>query len=153
MQKGQLTISLAKKVNEIKGKFKVFVLDISAGPYKGDLQILKKNVQKERLEKVIMPIKGDVRDTKAIEDESIDLIISNELFGDLDRKRLESAPVEFYRILKPNRQMARGELNLAAENEAQRLLIEAKAYSLETSHHNRNGFRHSPMKLPHLCRK
>ena len=131
--RGQLTIPLAKKVNEIKEKFKVFALDISAGPYKGDLEILKKNVQKEKLEKVIMPIKGDVRDIKAIEDESIDLIISNELFCDLDRKGLESALMEFYRILKPNRQMAHGELNPAAENEAQKLLIEANAYSLETS--------------------
>ena len=131
--RGQLTIPLAKKVNEIKEKFKVFALDISADPYKGDLEILKKNVQKEKLEKVIMPIKGDVRNIKAIEDESIDLIISNELFCDLDRKGLESALMEFYRILKPNRQMAHGELNLAAENEAQKLLIEANAYSLETT--------------------
>jgi len=68
-----------------------------------------------------------------LEDESVDLIISNELFCDLDRNGLERAIKEFYRILKPNGQMAHGELNPAAENEAQRLLIEANAYSLETA--------------------
>jgi ubiquinone/menaquinone biosynthesis C-methylase UbiE len=130
--RGQLTIPLAKKVNEIKKEFKVFALDISAGPYKGDLEILKKNAQKKRLEKIIIPVQGDVRNIKAIKDESIDLIVSNELFCDLNRKGLEKALQEFYRILKPNGQMAHGELSPIPENEAQKLVIEANAYSLET---------------------
>jgi len=130
--RGQLTIPFAKKLNKIKEKFKIIAFDISAGPYEGNLEILKERMKKEKLDKFIAVVKGDVRDMEAIEDESIDLIISNELFCDLDRKGLESALMEFYRILRPNRQMAHGELNPAAENEAQKLLIEANAYSLET---------------------
>jgi len=129
---GQLTIPFVRKVNEIKENFKVITFDISSGPYEGDLDVLKERIEKEKLDKFVVTVKGDVRDMKAIEDESIDLIISNELFCDLDRKGLESVLMEFYRILKPNRQMAHGELNPTAENEAQKLLIEANAYSLET---------------------
>jgi len=129
---GQLTIPFVRKVNEIKENFKVIAFDISSGPYEGDLDVLKERIEKEKLDKFVVTVKGDVRDMKAIEDESIDLIISNELFCDLDRKGLESVLMEFYRILKPNRQMAHGELNPTAENEAQKLLIETNAYSLET---------------------
>jgi ubiquinone/menaquinone biosynthesis C-methylase UbiE len=129
---GQLTIPFVRKVNEIKENFKVIAFDISSGPYEGDLDVLKERIEKEKLDKFVVTVKGDVRDMKAIEDERIDLIISNELFCDLDRKGLESVLMEFYRILKPNRQMAHGELNPTAENEAQKLLIEANAYSLET---------------------
>ncbi|MDI6690475.1 MAG: class I SAM-dependent methyltransferase [Candidatus Bathyarchaeota archaeon] len=69
---------------------------------------------------------------KAMDDESVDLIISNELFCDLDRKGLKNALKEFYRILKHNGQMAHGELNPVAENVAQRLVIEADSFSMET---------------------
>jgi len=128
---GQLTIPLVKRVNEIKENFKVVAFDISAGPYKGDLDVLKERVQKEKLEKFIVTVEGDVRNMEVIKDESVDLIISNELFCDLDRDGLERALKEFYRVLRPNRQMAHGELNPIPENEAQKLLIEANAYSLE----------------------
>lgn len=130
---GQLTIPFVRKVNEIKANFKVTAFDISSGSYEGDLDILKERIEKEKLDKFVVTVKGDVRDMKAIEDESVDLIISNELFCELDKNGLERAIKEFYRILKPNRQMAHGELNPIPENEAQRLLIEANAYSLETS--------------------
>jgi len=128
---GQLTIPFVKKVNEIKENFKVIGFDVSAGPYKGDLDILRERVQKEKLEKFVVTVKGDVRNMKAVKDESVDLIISNELFCDLDRDGLERALKEFYRVLRPNGQMAHGELNPIPENEAQKLLIEANAYSLE----------------------
>ena len=130
---GQLTIPFVRKGNEIKENFKVIAFDISSGPYEGDLDVLKERIGKEKLDKFVVTVKGDVRDMKAIEDESVDLIISNELFCELDKNGLERAIKEFYRILKPNRQMAHGELNPIPENEAQRLLIEANAYSLETS--------------------
>ena len=77
---GQLTLPLFSKIKKIKENFKYVAFDISAGPYEGDLEILKERIQKERQKKLIVPIKGDVRNMKAIEDESIDLIISNELF-------------------------------------------------------------------------
>jgi ubiquinone/menaquinone biosynthesis C-methylase UbiE len=130
---GQLTIPFVRKVNEIKANFKVTAFDVSSGSYEGDLDILKERIEKEKLDKFVATVKGDVRDMKAIEDESVDLIISNELFCELDKNGLERAIKEFYRILKPNRQMAHGELNPIPENEAQRRLIEANAYSLETS--------------------
>jgi len=89
-------------------------------------------VRKEKQKKFIVPIKGDVRNMKAIEDESVDIIISNELFCELNRDGLEKTLREFYRILRPNGQMVHGELNPIAENDAQRLVIEANAYSRET---------------------
>lgn len=129
---GQLTVPFTKKVAGVKEKFKIIAFDISAGPYKGDLDILKAKVQKEKLEKFITSVKGDVRNMEVIDDKSVDLIISNELFCDLDREGLERALWEFHRVLKPNGKMAHGELSPIPENDAQKLLIEANSYSLET---------------------
>lgn len=131
--RGQLTIPFVKKVMEIKESFKVIAFDISTGPYERDLDILKGKIGKERLQRFIMPVRGDVRNMEAVDDESVDLIISNELLCDLDRKGLERALQEFYRILRPNGQMAHGELIPIPENDAQRLLIEADTHSLKTS--------------------
>ncbi len=129
---GQLTIPFVKTLQKIKESFKVIAFDISAGPYEGDLEILKRRAQKEKLENFITTVRGDVRKMDVIGDESIDLIISNELFCDLDRRGLERALQEFYRILRPNGQMAHGELNSIPENEAQKLVVDANAYSLDT---------------------
>ncbi|NWG11897.1 class I SAM-dependent methyltransferase [Candidatus Bathyarchaeota archaeon] len=131
--RGQLTMPFVRKVHKIKENFKVIALDFSSGPYEGDLDILKEKMRREKLDKVVVAVKGDVKNMKTIEDESVDLIISNELFCELDKKGLERAIKEFYRILKPSGQMAHGELSPIPENEAQRLVIEANAYSLETS--------------------
>jgi len=131
--RGQLTIPFVKKIRRIKEKFRYIAYDISAGPYESDLEILKKEKRKENLGKLIVAVKGDVRNMKAIKDESIDLIVSNELFCELNSDGLEKAIEEFHRILKPNRQMAHGELSPAPENEAQKLVIEANVYfSLDT---------------------
>jgi len=130
--KGQLTIPLVKKVRRIREGFKVLALDASSGPYEGHLGVLEKKLRKERLQRFIVAVNGDVRDMKFIEDESVDIVLSNELFCDLDRSGLEKAIREFYRILKPNSQMAHGELSPVPENEAQRLVIEANAVSIET---------------------
>ncbi|MDH5459516.1 MAG: class I SAM-dependent methyltransferase [Candidatus Bathyarchaeota archaeon] len=130
--RGQLTIPFAKKAIKILAEFKIIAFDVSAGPYEGALDDLKESVLKERLEKFIVTVNGDVRNMKAIDDESIDLIISNELFCDLDREGLEKALNEFHRILKTDGQMAHGELNPVPENPAQKLFIEADSHSLET---------------------
>jgi ubiquinone/menaquinone biosynthesis C-methylase UbiE len=129
---GQLTIPFVKGVGKIKENFKVIAFDISAGPYEGDLEILKDRIRKERLEALVFSVKGDVRDMKEVACESVDLIISNELLCDLDKKGLEKAIQEFYRILRRGGMMAHGELNPIPENEAQRLLIRANAYSIES---------------------
>ena len=130
--RGQLTVPFAKKLKQTKKDMRFVAFDISAGPYQDALDTLKERIREERLESLIVPVKGDVRDMKAVHDESIDLIISNELFCDLDEKGLEMVLEEFHRILKPGGQMAHGELNPFPENEAQKLLIEADGYSLET---------------------
>jgi len=130
--RGQLTIPFVRRVSEIKKDFKVIAFDISAGPYESDLDVLRERVRKEELEGFVFSVKGDVRDMKEISDKSVDLIISNELLCDLDERGLERALREFYRILKIGGRMAHGELSPIPENEAQKLLIKANAYSLES---------------------
>ena len=126
---GRLTIPLAEKLG---ARRKIIAFDISSGPYEGDLEILEKTIRKKGFEKLIETVKGDVRNMEGIQDEKIDLIVSNELFCDLDRRGLERALKEFYRILKPKGQMAHAELNPFPENRAQQILIESNSYSLET---------------------
>jgi ubiquinone/menaquinone biosynthesis C-methylase UbiE len=128
---GRLTMPFVEKVMRIKQKCKIIAFDISSGPYLGRLNLLKEKVRGMRFERVITTIEGDVKNMEAIDEESVDLIISNELFCDLDRQGLEMALKEFFRILKPNGQMAHGVLSPVPENEAQKLLIEADSYSLE----------------------
>jgi len=131
--RGQLTIPFAKKLKEIIENFKIVAFDLSAGSYKGDLDVLKQNVTKEKLEEFIVTAKGDVRKITSLKNDSVDVIISNELLCELDRGGLKKALKEFYTILKPNGQMVHGELNPVPKNVAQRLVIEANLHSLETS--------------------
>jgi len=130
---GQLTIPFAKKINNYINSFRLIAYDLSSEPYSGSLEVLRENVKHEGLENKIEIIKGDVREINILEDESIDLIYSNDLFCELDQKGLEKALNEFYRILKPNGQMAHAEYSPVPENIAQRLFIEADIHSLETS--------------------
>jgi ubiquinone/menaquinone biosynthesis C-methylase UbiE len=130
---GQLTIPLVRKLMRIKPSFRVMALDLSAGPYKGHLDILKAGLKEEKLEGLIMPVKADIRDMEVIANESVDLVVSNETLCELDRTGLEVALREFHRILKCDGQMVHGELIQAFENNAQRLVIEANLHSLETS--------------------
>jgi len=129
---GNLTIPLTKNIMNILREFKFIALDITTGPYKNALNILRERARKEGLEKYIKVIEGDVRSMSNIDDESIDLIISNELLCDLDREGLEKAIKEFYRVLKLNGQMAHAVLSPVPENPAQKLLIKADSYSIET---------------------
>lgn len=126
---GQLTIPLAESIAK---RCKIIAFDISFGPYKGALEILEKTIRNKGLGEIIEIIKGDVRNMKNIKDETVDLIVSNELFCDLDRRGLKRALKEFYRILKHGGQMAHAELNPFPENKAQELLVKADSYSLET---------------------
>ena len=126
---GGLTIPLAERMN---GRCRIIAFDMSSGPYEGDLEILRKTVESKKLGQIIKTVRGDVRNMKDVGNETVDLIISNELFCDLDRRGLEKALREFHRILKPEGQMAHAELNPFPANKAQELLIEADSYSLET---------------------
>jgi ubiquinone/menaquinone biosynthesis C-methylase UbiE len=128
---GQLTIPFAEKVMRVKRGCKIIAFDISSGPYKGRLNLLKGKVKENGLDEVIVAVEGDVRNMRAIDDESVDLTISNELFCDLDRRGLEMALNEFFRVLKHGGQMAHGVLSPIPQNKPQRFLIEADSYSLE----------------------
>jgi ubiquinone/menaquinone biosynthesis C-methylase UbiE len=131
--RGQLTIPLVKRLKTVKGDFRVIAFDTSAGPYKGALETLKRDLRKEKLEDLVMVVNGDVRNMSAMGTEGVDLVISNETLCELNRKGLEEAIQEFHRILKPHGEMAHGELIPVAENEAQKLVIDANANSMETS--------------------
>ena len=130
---GQLTIPFVRKLMQIKSNFRVIALDLSVGPYRGHLDILKTRLREENLERFVTPVNADVRSMGVIADESVDLVVSNETLCELDRNGLEMALREFYRILKSGGQMVHGELIQAFENEAQQLVIEANLRSLETS--------------------
>lgn len=129
---GQLTLPFVRKLEQIKKDFRYVGYDFFAGPYEGDLRDFNRMVREERLQRLIKAIEGKVESMGMI-DESVDLIISNELFPDLNRTSLAKTLQELYRILKPNGQMAHGELSPISENERQTLLIESNAYSLETT--------------------
>jgi SAM-dependent methyltransferase len=129
---GQMTIPFVRKLIKIKQGFRVIALDLSADPYKGHLDFLKARLRKERLEGLITPLKGDVRNMDVIDDGSVDLVVSNETLCELDRAGLERALQEFYRVLKPDEQMVHGELMQAFENDAQCILIEANLHYLKT---------------------
>ncbi len=130
---GQLTIPFTQRISKYLKDFKLIAFDLSTGPYSNSLEILKNKIQQEGLENIIVIVQGDVRDMNTIEDESIDLLFSNELLCDLNRVGLEMALKEFYRVLKPNGQMVHAELNPVPENMPQKLFIEADIHSLETS--------------------
>jgi len=130
---GQLTVPFVRKLEQIKKDFRYIAYDFFAGPYEGNLGVFNRMVREERLQRRIEAIRGRVESMGMIEDESIDLIISNELFPDLNRSSLGKTLQEFYRTLKPNGQMAHGELSPISENEGQTLLVESDAYSLETT--------------------
>jgi len=131
--RGQLTIPLTQKMVEIVKEFKVLAFDLYSGPYIGEQEALKKAILKVGLEKFIVPILGDVRNMKDIRNESVDVIVSNELFCDLNRKGLEQTIKEFCRILRPGGRMAHGNLSPVPETPAQKLLIEADAHSVNTT--------------------
>lgn len=130
---GQLTLPFVRQVMRVKPRFRVIALDLSIGPYMGHLEILKTRLHEEGLEELVVPLNADVRNMDAISDESVDLVISNETFCELDRDGLEKTLREFCRVLKFGGQMVHGELIQAFENEAQKLMIEANLHSLETS--------------------
>jgi len=126
---GQLTVPLVKKMS---GIHKLIAYDSWTGPYGKDLSILTHAISREGLNDIVEIVKGNVRQTGFAEDK-VDLIVSNELFCDLDRNSLKSALREFRRILKSGGQMVHAELDPEAENRSQELLIEADLhYSLES---------------------
>lgn len=63
---------------------------------------------------------------REVRDESVDLVISNELLCDLlDAAQLEKALKEFFRVLRPNGLMIHGEWVSSPANQSQALTMES----------------------------
>ena len=119
--KGQLTIPLLRRLPR---NVKMIAIDSSKGPYAGWLKELSQKLQTARLEKRVQPIKSDARRIRGIEDESVDIVVSNELLCDLPYdSQLEKALTEFYRILRPGGLMIHGEWSSSPAAEPQAFLV------------------------------
>ena len=120
--KGQLTIPL---LGRLPRHVKMIAVDSSRGPYAGWLKELSQRLQTARLEKRVQPIKSDARRIRGIEDESVDIVVSNELLCDLPYdSQLEKALTEFYRILRPGGLMIHGEWSSSPAAEPHAFLVE-----------------------------
>jgi ubiquinone/menaquinone biosynthesis C-methylase UbiE len=119
--KGQLTIPLLRKLP--KG-LQMIAVDSSRGPYSGWLDDLRNDLRKTELENRVRLIRSDVKRIRSVEDESVDIIVSNELLCDLPYDlQLERALGEFYRILRPRGFMIHGEWSSAPAVEPQAFLV------------------------------
>jgi ubiquinone/menaquinone biosynthesis C-methylase UbiE len=119
--KGQLTLPLVRKLPE---NVKMIAIDSSRGPYAGWLKELGLELRKTRLEKRVRLIRSDARWIKSVKDESVDLVVSNELLCDLPYDlQLEKALGEFYRILRPGGFMIHGEWSSSPAVEPQAFLV------------------------------
>ena len=119
--KGQLTIPLLSKLPR---NVKLIAVDSSAGPYAGWLKELARKLRTDGLEKRVRLVRSDARRIKGVEDESVDLVVSNELLCDLPYdSELEKALGEFYRILRPGGVMIHGEWSSSPAVEPQAFLV------------------------------
>ena len=120
--KGQLTIPL---ITKLPRNVKMIGLDSSAGPYAGWLRELATKLQTGGFQKRVRLIKSDARRIKDIGDESVDVVLSNELLCDLPYdSELVEALGEFYRILRPGGFMIHGEWSSSPAVEPQAFLVE-----------------------------
>jgi len=105
--RGELTIPLLRK---LPISTRMIAVDSSKGPYAGWLNELAARLRRRGLERRVSVVKSDVRRLAEVAEESVDVIVSNELVCDLPRKaQLEKALREFYRILRPGGVMVHGE--------------------------------------------
>ena len=102
----------------------MIAVDSSRGPYAGWLGELKEKVNDERLEERVRVIEADVRRIRGVQDQSVDLVVSNELLCDLPYDlELEQALREFRRILTPHGLMIHGEWSSFPTVEPQAFLV------------------------------
>jgi ubiquinone/menaquinone biosynthesis C-methylase UbiE len=87
--KGRLAMPLVERVNRFKKHFKLVAFDMSVGPYKDHLNFLENKMMRQRLGRTVAVVRGDVTDMRNVENENVDLIVSNELLCDLNRAGLE----------------------------------------------------------------
>jgi len=120
--KGQLTIPL---ISKLPRNVKMIAIDSSAGPYAGWLKELAKKLRMNGFEKRVRLIRSDARRIKGVGDESVDVVVSNELLCDLPYDpELEEALGEFYRILRSGGFMIHGEWSSSPAVEPQAFLVE-----------------------------
>ena len=74
--KGQLTIPL---ISKLPRNVRMIAIDSSAGPYAGWLKELAKKLRTDGFEKQVLLIRSDARRIRGDEDESVDVVVSNEL--------------------------------------------------------------------------
>ena len=119
--KGQLTLPLLRMLPK---RAQLIAVDSSRGPYAGWLSELKMRLGDERLEDRVRVIETDVRRIRGVRDQSMDLVVSNELLCDLPCDReLEQALREFRRILRPNGEMIHGEWSSFPTADPQAFLV------------------------------
>jgi ubiquinone/menaquinone biosynthesis C-methylase UbiE len=119
--KGQLTIPLLRR---LPTNVKMIAIDSYKGPYAGWLKELNQELRTAGLEKRVQTIKSDARRIKGIKDESVDIVLSNELLCDLPFDlQLEKALTEFHRILRPRGFMIHGEWSSSPAAEPQAFLV------------------------------
>jgi ubiquinone/menaquinone biosynthesis C-methylase UbiE len=105
--RGELTIPLIRK---LPISTRIIAVDSSKGPYTGWLNELATRLRRRGLERRISVVESDVRRLTEVDEDSVDVIVSNELVCDLPRRaQLEKALREFYRILRPGGIMVHGE--------------------------------------------
>ncbi len=120
--KGQLTIPLLRRLPR---HVEMTAVDSSRGPYSGWLDELGKTLRKTEFEKRVRLIRSDTKRIKGVEDESFDILVSNELLCDLPYdSELEKALKEFYRILRPRGFMIHGEWSSSPAVDPQAFLVE-----------------------------
>jgi ubiquinone/menaquinone biosynthesis C-methylase UbiE len=119
--RGQLTIPL---LNRLPRNVRMIAVDSSTGPYAGWLKELGRDLRAVGLENRVRLIKSDARRIRGVDDENVDLVVSNELLCDLPYdSQLEDAFREFYRILRPGGFMIHGEWSSSPAAEPQAFLV------------------------------
>ena len=119
--RGELTIPLLRK---LPNSSKMIAVDSSQGAYVGWLNELTARLRRRKLERRVHVLESDVRRLSDLDDESVDVIVSNELVCDLPRRaHLARALGEFYRVLRPSGVMVHGEWLSCKSAGPQNLLI------------------------------
>lgn len=119
--RGQLTIPL---LGRLPRSTRVIAVDSSRGPYAGWLNELATKLDGRGLDRRVRVVDSDVRHVDDVDNESVDVVVSNELLCDLPRKpQLQKALGEFYRVLRPGGIMIHGEWSSCPSAGPEGLLI------------------------------
>ncbi len=121
--KGQLTIPLIERLPK---RIRLIAVDSSKGAYEGSFETLVSRLRKGHNEHRVRPVLSDVRRINSVGNNTVDVVISNELLCDLkDETKVLKAFKEFHRVLRPRGIMIHGEWSSFPENEPQKITIRA----------------------------